>query len=155
MRDTVAICFNNICTKEGLKRCTSCKLAWYCSKECQEDHWKRHKKCCKMISSIPEMSLRYFKAVNGFNICNNNRERGEFDQALLSLQESLEIFKEFQDDSFISISYFEIGYVLVMKKTIQRGVSEFLQDFGNLSRNSWGKPRSNLWLLRGYRKCSG
>mmetsp|Transcript_8624 Transcript_8624/g.12573 ORF Transcript_8624/g.12573 Transcript_8624/m.12573 type:complete len:225 (+) Transcript_8624:198-872(+) len=112
----IVVCMNNLCTKDRLKVCTRCRAAWYCSKECQEDHWRRHKKCCKMISSSPEMRLRYSKALEVYCIDVSQKESGEFDQALLSLQESLEIFLEFQDDIYISNCYFEIGLVLNKKK---------------------------------------
>ena len=47
------------------------------------------------------MSLRYFKAVK--EIATNQKESSEFDQALLRIKESLEIFKEFQDDLRLSL----------------------------------------------------
>ena len=31
-----------------LKKCTACHLVRYCSVKCQRDHWKQHKKECKM-----------------------------------------------------------------------------------------------------------
>ena len=34
-----------------LKRCTGCRKIYYCSKECQEEHWRKvHKKHCKFFS---------------------------------------------------------------------------------------------------------
>ena len=34
-----------------LKRCTGCRKIWYCSQECQEEHWKKvHKRHCKFFS---------------------------------------------------------------------------------------------------------
>lgn len=36
--------------KEGRKRCSRCKKAFYCSQECQAKHWKEeHKKSCAQI----------------------------------------------------------------------------------------------------------
>jgi hypothetical protein len=29
-----------------MKTCSSCKIIWYCSKKCQEEHWKQHKQEC-------------------------------------------------------------------------------------------------------------
>ncbi|KAG0697937.1 hypothetical protein DFH29DRAFT_944009 [Suillus ampliporus] len=35
------------CPKQGIKTCSACKLVSYCSKECQENHWRIHKRDCK------------------------------------------------------------------------------------------------------------
>ena len=35
-----------------LKTCACCKIARFCSKECQSKAWKRHKKTCKHIDSL-------------------------------------------------------------------------------------------------------
>jgi len=38
-------------SERPLSACKSCKLAMYCSKECQKEHWKKvHKKHCKYLS---------------------------------------------------------------------------------------------------------
>ncbi|CCL98311.1 uncharacterized protein FIBRA_00305 [Fibroporia radiculosa] len=37
----------SICPREGSMRCAACKLTSYCSKECQKDHWKTHRRDCK------------------------------------------------------------------------------------------------------------
>ena len=41
------------CGKKGdkctLMKCRACKCVWYCDKECQNKHWKEHKKECKRI----------------------------------------------------------------------------------------------------------
>ncbi|CAL8109365.1 unnamed protein product [Orchesella dallaii] len=34
------------CGKEAEKRCSKCKREWYCSRECQVEHWKLHKVTC-------------------------------------------------------------------------------------------------------------
>jgi hypothetical protein len=39
-----------------LMKCQRCKLAYYCSKECQVANWKSHKKMCKALSSSTESS---------------------------------------------------------------------------------------------------
>ena len=35
-----------------LKTCACCKIARFCSKECQSKAWKRHKRTCKHIDSL-------------------------------------------------------------------------------------------------------
>jgi len=46
-------CFNLNCLKPettvpgGLKRCTGCKIAFYCSTKCQAKHWKLHRSACR------------------------------------------------------------------------------------------------------------
>ena len=42
------------CGKESdtAKKCTACKCVWYCDKECQNKHWKEHKKECKRIRRV-------------------------------------------------------------------------------------------------------
>jgi len=46
------VCGNGqTCTKVGTKRCSRCKLVWYCSSECQSKDWKRHRKECAAASA--------------------------------------------------------------------------------------------------------
>ena len=37
---------------DALKKCRNCKCVWYCDKDCQNKHWKEHKKECKRIKKI-------------------------------------------------------------------------------------------------------
>jgi len=37
---------------DALKKCTACKCVWYCDKDCQNKHWKEHKKECKLIKKV-------------------------------------------------------------------------------------------------------
>ena len=44
----------NMCSACGeksdtLMKCRACKCVWYCDKECQNKHWREHKKECKLI----------------------------------------------------------------------------------------------------------
>lgn len=34
------------CGKEATKRCSKCRMEWYCSRECQVKDWKKHKPLC-------------------------------------------------------------------------------------------------------------
>jgi hypothetical protein len=44
-------CFNANCGMRGelmqCRKCTVCLCAWYCSRTCQKDDWKMHKKVCE------------------------------------------------------------------------------------------------------------
>eukprot|EP01084_Bolivina_argentea_P128994 227901_1 len=37
-----------VCTASANKRCSGCKRVYYCSEQCQSNHWKQHKKECKL-----------------------------------------------------------------------------------------------------------
>lgn len=40
-------CANAGCDNQATQRCAKCKLVYYCSKNCQEEHWAIHKSLCK------------------------------------------------------------------------------------------------------------
>ena len=45
----IGICVYSNCTNtHQLMRCSRCKLAEYCSKDCQKNDWKNHKTVCKL-----------------------------------------------------------------------------------------------------------
>nr|CAD7576537.1 unnamed protein product [Timema californicum] len=39
------------CGDQGVKRCSRCKTAWYCGRECQVKNWPKHKKICDLVES--------------------------------------------------------------------------------------------------------
>lgn len=45
----IACCSNLNCTKAGILQCTNCKCTKYCSRECQKENWKKHKKVCNSL----------------------------------------------------------------------------------------------------------
>jgi hypothetical protein len=48
LETTSTICKIEGCNKKGIKRCSGCGWARYCSRECQKNDWKNHKSnCCK------------------------------------------------------------------------------------------------------------
>ena len=59
------------CRNNNFSRCARCRIVPYCSKDCQIEHWRYHKKFCKKLSGKvmeippPGMELDYFK-VNMF-----------------------------------------------------------------------------------------
>ena len=43
-------CSNVCCFKSGkFKRCAGCRILRYCSNECQEHSWPKHKAVCKLL----------------------------------------------------------------------------------------------------------
>ncbi|EGD72471.1 hypothetical protein PTSG_11593 [Salpingoeca rosetta] len=40
-----------VCGEPATKRCSKCKNEWYCRRQCQVEHWPKHKKLCATIAS--------------------------------------------------------------------------------------------------------
>ena len=38
------------CGDLATQRCSKCKTAWHCSRDCQLRQWKKHKPICKMFA---------------------------------------------------------------------------------------------------------
>ncbi|XP_069101042.1 zinc finger MYND domain-containing protein 10-like [Argopecten irradians] len=38
-----------VCGNEASKRCSRCQNEWYCRRECQVNHWAKHKKACYLL----------------------------------------------------------------------------------------------------------
>nr|CAB3267960.1 zinc finger MYND domain-containing protein 10-like [Phallusia mammillata] len=39
-----------VCGNEATKRCSRCRVEWYCKRECQVKHWPKHKQVCDTMS---------------------------------------------------------------------------------------------------------
>ena len=38
------------CGALATQRCSKCKMAWYCSRDCQLRQWKKHKPICSVFA---------------------------------------------------------------------------------------------------------
>ncbi|PVD24217.1 hypothetical protein C0Q70_14687 [Pomacea canaliculata] len=38
-----------VCGEQATKRCSRCQNEWYCRRECQVQHWPKHKKACDLM----------------------------------------------------------------------------------------------------------
>lgn len=60
-----------ICNKPADKFCSKCKVAYYCSIECQKGDWKRHKKICSFRGATSK-AYRFLKELPGISENLNN-----------------------------------------------------------------------------------
>lgn len=52
---------------DAVKRCAKCHEAWYCSKDCQANHWKSsHRKLCPHTQKLRWLVCINFASFNGF-----------------------------------------------------------------------------------------
>ena len=50
-----------LCKKDAHNRCSRCQLVMYCSKDCQKEHWSKHKQACTPIDERSKtLSKHYF-----------------------------------------------------------------------------------------------
>ncbi len=38
-----------VCKKSASLKCAGCRQIFYCRRECQKKHWKKHKNECKVL----------------------------------------------------------------------------------------------------------
>ncbi|XP_068816405.1 zinc finger MYND domain-containing protein 10 isoform X1 [Struthio camelus] len=45
-----------VCGSEAAKRCSRCRNEWYCTRECQVQHWQKHKAACNLMAEAPKQA---------------------------------------------------------------------------------------------------
>ncbi|KAK2161259.1 hypothetical protein LSH36_119g01005 [Paralvinella palmiformis] len=54
-----------MCGAPASKRCSRCQNEWYCRRECQVKHWKKHKKACNLlVNSLDKTKSQEMKETN-------------------------------------------------------------------------------------------
>jgi len=43
-----------VCGEQAAKRCSQCHQEWYCRRECQVQHWTKHKTVCDLLKEPPK-----------------------------------------------------------------------------------------------------
>lgn len=67
-------CFNTDTVEKQLDRCAKCKLAYYCSRDCQVADWKaRHKQVCKKGSEFRDQTKKVADLLSKFQMMHNGR----------------------------------------------------------------------------------
>jgi len=51
------LCAKKPTADQPLRRCARCLHTWYCSKECQRQDWKKHKKTCQATTTTPSSTV--------------------------------------------------------------------------------------------------
>jgi len=87
------------------KRCGACKLAWYCSAECQRPHWKVHKAQCKRYQEAAkenESNKRTFRIFESWR--QQAKDSGILSSAMLMFFGVKIIAKAFQEEKVACLS---------------------------------------------------
>jgi len=59
-----------VCGEPAEKRCSKCKMEWYCGRKCQVAAWKKHKPFCEMISglSVPYKACQCVQSLKQYRV---------------------------------------------------------------------------------------
>ena len=75
--------------EQNKKRCSACKKVYYCSVECQRNHWGEHKKICKKLSFVKKLynqtQAKYIEYLTNLSLDNDwgdNRYKVLFNNVL-------------------------------------------------------------------------
>jgi hypothetical protein len=98
-----------------LSKCGSCGLTFYCSNECQIEHWKIHKNMCKMTAAA-KIHSKSLKGLGGRD-CQKDYDRwkGKKEPQLIYLAEN--ILRG--DLVFTNIVWINLSYHLKLASTFQ------------------------------------
>ncbi len=127
-----------ICGKNATKKCSNCKNAHYCSKECQKDDWNHHKIDCKIYKEKGDVIQQYldtkfkdttrlefildkaksiykesgFTSDCQFGVCSIYIEDNSFILMIMSPQDEKEAFQGENLDSYkgyFTITFFDVA----------------------------------------------
>ncbi|OMJ25268.1 Histone-lysine N-methyltransferase SMYD3 [Smittium culicis] len=91
----------SITNKSNLKRCSTCKSVYYCSRECQLADWPLHKLECKLLSKHKKISISIRLVLRILVLLND--PKNSFDSQLI--ENSLEShFSRHSNDQILNIS---------------------------------------------------
>ena len=77
------------CVTERLKQCTNCQGVRYCSRDCQRNDWKNHKKMCARMRTArkqPDSASADDAAVAAYLRSSRLEERGDLAGSMVELQ---------------------------------------------------------------------
>lgn len=129
-RDTMFRCLQ--CGKHALLKCSVCKVARYCGKECQKSHWKAHKGACGPTDMDGKCAKRLIQKLSTLKFIGSDRFIALYAMSVrcmgaLHIDITPEQCKEFVDGT-LDIS----EHTVITSKLTDTKV-----------------PNSNIWLLIG------
>lgn len=103
-------CFN--CGKENAnKKCSKCKSVWFCSKECQVEGWKKHKKDCNEVIWDKKDEEEFYKKINALQDSYKDRfllALGSYGISVVKLKKVFLIQQEYIYENKMHNKYTEI-----------------------------------------------